>query len=86
MKAFFWLVRNILSEDSEAKPIDFCSRRLLKLLVQNLLGDRRDTKIQLSFDVCYMYIIKSLQGLVELLYCSWLLESLFFPRSIENSQ
>ena len=41
----------------------------------------QNTKIQLSYDVCY--IIESVH---ELLCCSWLLESSFLPRGIENGQ
>ena len=50
----------------------------------NVPDDRQDTKIQPSFDVCY--INKSVQGLIELLCRSWLLESSFLPHGIENSQ
>ena len=74
----------LLSRLLEAKLIGFCSRRSLELLVRNVPDDQQDTKIQLSFDVCY--IIESLQGLVELLCRSWLLESSFLQRGIENGQ
>ena len=52
--------------------------------MQNVPGDRQDTKIQLSFDVCY--IIEFVRGLVELLCRSWLLGCLFLPHGIENGQ
>ena len=51
--------------------------------MRNVPSDRQDIKIQLSFDICY--IIKSVQGLVEL-RCSWLLESSFLPHGIKNGQ
>ena len=50
--------------------------------MRNVPGDQQDTKIQLSFDVCY--IIESVWGLVVLLHYSRLLESSFLPRSIKN--
>ena len=62
----------------------FCSRRSLELLARNIPDNRQDTKVQLSFDVCY--IIESARGLAVLLCHSQLPESLFLPRGIENGQ
>ena len=41
---------------------------MLELFARNVPDDRQDTKIQLSFDVCY--IIEAVQGLVVLLHLS----------------
>ena len=65
-----WLLRLLggstqLLTGSQTKSF-FCSRRSLELLAQNIPDDQHDTKMQLSFDVCY--IIESVRGLIELLY------------------